>query len=376
MVDKVIKFVVFFLIPVSISCDKKCLDQKAKLQTVEITDHSIRKVIVPKEVNSILCSGSGCLRYICYLQGQEKIVAVDDIETQKSAFNARPYHLANPKFTSMPIFGEFRGYDNPELIVSLKQQPQVIFKTYSSTGYNPQELQKKTGIPVISLEYGDLTHYVDTLFASLRLMGKIINKEKRAEDCISFFKSTIDDLKKRTQSIPDGKKVSCYIGGIAFRGPHGVLSTEPGYAPFTFLSAKNVAFNPTDGKNQKRSMIIAKEKLIEWDPEIMFIDLSTLQLTDKTSAIYQIKNDPVYKNLKAIKNNNIYAVLPYNGYTTNHGSVFANAYYIGKILFPEQFNDIEPQKKADEIFTFLVNSPVFEQLNTMFQNQVFKQLEL
>ena len=357
-------------------CEKKQTFTKESPQSYTLTDHAKRKVTIHKEIETIICSGAGCLRYVCYLQGQEKVVAVDDMEKRKTKFNARPYHIANPQFLTMPLFGEFRGHDNPELIVSLKTKPQVILKTYSTSGYNPQELQDKTGIPVVTLEYGDLTRYRDTLFASLRLMGKIIGKEKRAEQCIAFFTKTIEDLKQRAAAIPEDKKTSCYIGGIAFRGPHGVLSTEPGYTPFTMIAAKNVAFNPADGEKQKRHAIIAKEKLIEWDPEIMFIDLSTTQLTDKSSALYQIRHDPVYKNLQAIKSGHVYAVLPYNLYTTNHGAVLANAYYIGKVLFPEQFSDINPKEKADEIFSFLVGKPVFNTLDTMFQERVFKRVDM
>jgi iron complex transport system substrate-binding protein len=372
----IVSFLMLFsLFPV---CEKKLTSPKylSEISISTITDHTGRKVSIPNEVKSIICSGAGCLRYVCYLQGQDKVAAVDDAEKRKSKFNSRPYHLANPQFLTMPLFGEFRGNDNPELIVSLKIKPQIILKTYSSSGYNPQQLQDKTGIPVVTCEYGDLTRYRDTLFASLQLIGKIIGKEKRAEECITFFKNTINDLEKRTASVAENRKVTCYIGGIAFRGPHGILSTEPGYAPFTMIGAKNVAFNPDDGKKQKRHGIIAKEKLIEWDPQIIFMDLSTFQLTDKTSALYQIRHDPVYKNIQAVKNGNIYAVLPYNSYTTNHEIVLANAYYIGKILFHEQFIDIDPRKKADEIFSFLVGKPVFEKLDTMFQGQVYKKVDL
>ena len=207
-------------------------------------------------------------------------------------------------------------------------------------------------------------------------MGKIIGREERAEQCITFFTKTLEDLKQRTAAIEEDKKTGCYIGGIAFRGPHGLLSTEPGYAPFTMIAAKNVAFNPADGNKQKRHAIIAKEKLIEWDPEMLFIDLSTTQLTDKTSALYQLRHDPVYKNLRALKSGHIYAVLPYNLYTTNHGAVLANAYYLGKVLFPEQFSDINPKEKADEIFSFLVGKPVFSALDAMFQGKVFKRVDL
>jgi iron complex transport system substrate-binding protein len=372
--------IVFVLMLLSLFtvCEKEPIPhEKVSAQSIPtITDHIGRKVTIPKNVERIVCSGAGCLRYVCYLQGQNKVVAVDDLEKRKSAINTRPYHIANPQFLTMPLCGEFRGHDNPELIVSLKVMPQVILKTYFSSGYNPQELQDKTGIPVVTLEYGDLTRYRDTLFASLRLMGKVINKEKRADECITFFKNVIADLHKRTALIDDTKKLSCYVGGIAFRGPHGILSTEPGYAPFTMIGAHNVAFNPADGTTQKRHGIIAKEKLIEWDPHIIFIDLSTFQLNDKTSAFYQLRHDPVYKNIRAVKNGNIYSVLPYNSYTTNHGIVLANAYYIGKILFPEQFKDIDPRKKADEIISFLVGEPVFEEFDTMFKSGVYTRVQL
>ena len=37
------------------------------------------------------------------------IVAVDDIETRRKQFDARPYALANPQFKKMPIFGSSAG---------------------------------------------------------------------------------------------------------------------------------------------------------------------------------------------------------------------------------------------------------------------------
>jgi ABC-type iron transport system FetAB ATPase subunit len=76
--------------------------------------------------------GPGALRLLTYLEAQDKIVAVDDMEKQRLQFDARPYALANPQFRDYPIFGEFRGHDHPERILTLDPLPQVIFKTYSS----------------------------------------------------------------------------------------------------------------------------------------------------------------------------------------------------------------------------------------------------
>ena len=38
---------------------------------------------------------------------------------RRNELDARPYALANPQFKTMPVFGQFRGQDNPEQILSL-----------------------------------------------------------------------------------------------------------------------------------------------------------------------------------------------------------------------------------------------------------------
>jgi iron complex transport system substrate-binding protein len=106
-------------------------------QTQTITDAAGRQVTVPIEVSRVICSGPGALRQLSYLGGQNRVVAVDDIEVKKSRFDARPYALANPKFKELPIFGEFRGFDTSKLILALPQQPQVIFKTFATMGHDP-----------------------------------------------------------------------------------------------------------------------------------------------------------------------------------------------------------------------------------------------
>ena len=114
-------------------------------------------------------------------------MAVDDIEKRRPQFDARPYSLANPQFKTLPMFGEFRGYDNPEIIMSLTPAPQVIFKTFPTMGHDPEKLQQKTGIPVIILDYGDLEQQRSRLYESLRIMGAVLEKAERAELVIAYL---------------------------------------------------------------------------------------------------------------------------------------------------------------------------------------------
>jgi len=337
-----------------------------------VTDSAGREVKIPDHIERVICSGAGCLRLLTYLQAQNLIVAVDDIEKRRSVFDARPYALANPQFRDYPLFGEFRGHDNPELIMSLHPQSQVIFKTYGRMGHDPEKLQKKTSLPVVVLEYGDLSNHRSAFYQSLRIMGKVAGREKRAEEVISFFESTIKDLNDRTKNIQEPDRKKGYVGGIAFTGPHGFQSTEPDYPPFRFVNVKNMAYAPSlEGKGQSN---VAKEKIIEWDPETLFLDLSTLQLGDKAGGLFELRTDPAYQTLTAVKQGRVYGVLPYNWYAQNFGSTLANAYSIGKLVYADRFRDIDPVAKADEIYAFLVDKPVFGKLDKMFQGLAFKKV--
>jgi iron complex transport system substrate-binding protein len=346
------------------------------IDTIEVLDGMGRTVEVPKNPEHVICSGAGCLRLLVYLRAQERIVAVDDMEKSRPMFRARPYFLANPQFGSYPLFGEFRGHDNPELIAALDPQPDVIFKTFGYMGHNPDELQQKTGIPVVVLNYGDLFGYREDLYRSLRLMGRILGETDRAEEVIAFFDGIISDLDKRTSDVPEERKKSCYIGGIAFKGPHGLQSTEPAYPPFLLVNAKNVAYDPDKPLSELSHADVSKEKIVEWDPEFLFIDLATIQSGEASGALYELRNDPAFKTLTAVKRGNVFGVLPYNWYTQNFGNTCADAYFIGTVLYPDRFSDIEPAEKADEIYTFLVGVPVFDEMDSLFQNLVFKRIVL
>lgn len=336
-----------------------------------IVDALGRTIQIPENVNRVICSGPGSLRLLTYLQGQDLVVAVDDIETRRQQFDARPYAMANPVLQQLEVFGEFRGFDNPERILSLQTLPQVIFKTFPTMGYDPVKLQAKTGIPVIALNYGDLGSNREQLYKTIRTMAEVVHRVDRAEAVISFLKTTIEELTNLTSDVPAKDRPSVFIGGVAHKGPHGYQSTEPFYPPFRFVGAKNVASGHLHGDKELAHSNVAKESIVMWDPDILFLDLSTLQLGEKTGGLWELKTDRSYQLLTALQNGAVYGLLPYNWYASNFGSIIANAYFIGKTLYPDRFTSCDPQAKADEIFTFLVGKKLFSALNHAFGGLVF-----
>lgn len=346
-------------------------------QTIAITDGFGRSVDLPSPPQSVVCSGSGCLRYLVYLQAQDLAVGVDDQEKKDQPMEGRPYALAyGSQFKDLPLIGEFRGKDDPEKILGI--DPAVIFKTgstgtsYSTSGPEADKLQEKTGIPVVAFAYGSLRNDVEKaeMYAGLRMMGEVLEREDRAEEMIAYIEATIADLENRTADIPEAERKRVYVGGVSSAGAHGIISTEPAYPPFSWVHAKNVA----SGLGVAHADV-AKEALVDWDPEYLFIDAGTTQI-DGGGAIGELKTDPALQGLSAAKEGRVYGVLPYNFYNVNYETILADAYFIGKTLYPDRFADIDPEEKADEIYTFFVGKPVFAGHNNEYRNLGFTEIPL
>jgi len=327
--------------------------------TITVTDLTNRTVQVTTEPQRIVGVGAGALRMITYLQATDRVVGVDDREQLKyntSGFGMpsgidKPYNLAHPELAGKPFIGSKSG--DPELIAA--QNPDVIFFTFT-TGKDADTLQEKTGHPVIGLATGDLGPGRETFYRSLRLMAKVLGKQDRAETLIAYTNSTIKDLVDRTKDIPVEKRPRVYVGGIAFNGAHGFLSTDPAYSPLLMVNGNNVAASA----GPVGQMMVDKEKLLEWDPDVIFVDEASYEL------VKEDLKDPVYQSLKAVKNDKIYGVMPYNWYANNYDTVLADAYFIGKTLYPEQFADIDPVQKADAIYTEFDGKSVYNQMKALF----------
>jgi iron complex transport system substrate-binding protein len=337
----------------------------ADKDAITVTDLTNRTVSVPENPQRVIAFGAGALRHIVYLRATDLVVGVDDMEIgSPNPFGSgmpsgadRPYSLANAGIAKLPSIGTRDG--DAELIAA--QNPDVVF-FYWGTEKTATALQDKTGIPVVALHSGDLGANKPLFYQSLRTMAGILDRKDRAEEVIDYIDGTMDDLDQRTQDIPEDEKPRVYIAGIAFRGAHGFLSTEPDYPPLAMVNGKNVAAGVGPGGQ----VMIDKEKLIEWNPEVIFIDEASYAL------VMEDLQDPVFQSLDALKNGQVYGVLPYNWYANNYDTVLADAYFIGKTLYPDRFTDIDPEQKADEIYNFLDGKPVYPEMKSLFGG--FKEL--
>ena len=321
-----------------------------------VTDLAGRTVEVPKKIDRIVCAGPGALRLIVYLNATRNVVGVEDAEKRWGA-SGRPYAMTHRELKDLPSIGPGGPGKLPHTEALIGLNPDILFMT--NVGIRiADNIQSKTNVPVVVLSYGKLGTFGKPLFKSLELAGNVLGEKQRAKEVVSFIKEIQEDLKRRTENIPDKVKPTVYIGGIGHRGAHGIESTEVKFPPFTYINAKNVV----DELGKIGHHFIDKEKLMQWDPDIIFIDEGGFRIIWQDYK----KNKEFYYSFKAFRKNDIYGIMPFNFYTTNVGTALADAYYIGKVLYTDNFKDVEPEKKADEIYKFLVGRPVYNEMKKDF----------
>ncbi len=321
-------------------------------QKAVITDLAGRQVEVPVPAKKVVAVGPGALRLVCYVNGADKVVGVENLEKQQPT--GRPYILAYPELKNLPTIGQGGPNSTPDAEKLVSVKPDVIFVAYLVDRSQADELQARTNIPVVVLSYGKLATFDEDVYKSLKLIGRIIGNEKRAEEAVAYLKKCQQDLRDRTKDIPNDKKLKVYVGALGMKGVHGIESTQAKYPPFAAVNARNVV----DETGKTGSVMIDKEKLLAWDPDIIFIDEGGLSLVREDYK----KNKQFYQSLKAVKSGRVYGQIPYNYYTTNIDTAIADAYYAGKVIFPDQFQDIDPAEKADEIYRFLLGKPLYRQM--------------
>ncbi len=337
-----------------------CVQQEQK-QTVEgkikVTDLAGRSVEVPKNVEKIVAIGPGALRLVVYLQAADMVVGVENAEKTWEVYT-RPYRLANPQFAELPTIG-VGGPEDPQPNVEeiLKVKPDVIFAVVSAQ--YAENLQEKTGIPVIVLNYGTLGNFRTTeLFDSIRLMGKVLGKEKRAGEVIAYIEGVVKDLNERTMNAEKPSKV--YVGALGFKGQHGIQSTNCRFPPFEVnnITSENIACRV----NTTAHVFIDKEFLLKEQPEIIFLDLGNLHLVKEDYS----KDRSFYQSLEAFREGNVYGIYSFNFYNTNVEQALVDSYWVGKVLYPQNFADTDIKEKANEIYRFFVGKELYDQISSKY----------
>lgn len=330
-----------------ISCGSHVPSGKGRI----ITDSAGRQITVPDTVRSVIALKSGTMRLLSYMKVTDLVSHIEGSEQRRNVL----YLFANPHLRDLPVIGAGNNYDTELLTVAA---PDLILATFMSPA-EADRLQRLTRRPVMLIEYGDLGDRRGKLYETLDLLGEVFHRKERADTLKNYIDTTLEECSRRSALSPQ-KPVSAYVGGVAYNGAHGLNSTEPDYLPFTILGIRNVAegLSLRGGSDVPghEVVFIDPEQIIEWDPDIMFLDAAGRQIWER-----ELEAPSVFSMLRAVRSGEAYTVLPYNWNSTNYENLLCNMWYIGSVLMPSAFNDTDIESRCREVLSLFYGVDIYDQ---------------
>lgn len=311
-----------------------------------ITDRSGRQVEVPAEVHSIVCLGSGAPRIAAYLQVTDLMIGAEECDTGDVTVRRDYSWVYHDQLKDLPVVGVGggSGQNNAYAEQIIELQPDVILAGF--TAESAEELQKITGIPVVSVYYSSINFVDRSFYDAVKIFAEVVGAQKRGEELLAFIDGCKADLTERTSGYADADKPSCYTGAVTFSGRHGFCGTYANFGPFLAVDARNVADEVEDVNYFETDF----EQVLVWDPDIIFLDPGNMDMVNEE---YATKPD-YFHSVRAIQEGRVYTMPSFNNASTNITYCLMNGYWTGMVLYPEAFADLTMESVAEEILTFML----------------------
>lgn len=328
-----------------------------------IVDACGREIYAPNKPKRIVAIGPGASALTVYADVSKFLVAREVYgKTNKTAHYCP---CAYPKnYGKMPVV--YRNIPNslPDFKTIIKVKPDLIL----ASGFTAQQIEtihKNTRVPVAAVTCGESGYmHFDSIIQSLRLTGYVLGKEQNMQEIMNYMMKIRKELYDRTTDVQN-KKV--FVISETYDQYTTGFTSERCYAYLKMLNLKNL---PSSSGNKSIYYSVPKMKILSMQPEYIFIEHPLLASFKKD----YYKNRAFYDKLDAVKNGKVYTILPYNRFSASLENVLMNSYYIGKLLYPERFKDINMKDVSDEITEEFTGNDIYDKFmktTPVFRNLVF-----
>lgn len=254
-----------------------------------LTDIDGQKVTLPDQSDRVFGS-SPPMNYLLYTLNPNKMIGLNF--KAKNSNNGADGEFLDKKFLSLPVIGSFHGGGqsiNLETLMTYKPQLVLVWQDDMLVQTVAREIEK-TKIPTFKIPFREITD----MPRAFRLAGNAISEEKRGEVLAKYSEKIIAEVKS---GVSKEKPIRYYYA----EGTDG-LSSECDKS--FHVEAMNFAGGENVHKCEQSGILglekITFETLLTYDPDVIIVQNS--------SVFFDLKNDPMWKNLRAVKIGRIHLV--------------------------------------------------------------------
>ncbi len=282
------------------------------------------------------------------------MVGIDNTPPLYRADSWEAYCNNIPGLSDLELIGGIGSDFDAVKVLTMKPNALIISvdqKTDAETN-NVVDTFAKAKIPVIYVDFH--SQDVQKSAASIRLIGKLFGKSAEAEDLASFYEQKCNAVYSRVaQILASGKERPLVHIEVAQKGPSaagnsynnnymwGGLVYKCGGQPLFNGTGSSGALDSAFVLSSDPDKILFTGSLWPGQPESILMGFTAAEDITKSKTEGYFEGRAGWKNLSAYKNGEVYDI---------YHSLSRDAYdytaieYIAKILWPEEFKDLDPLK--------------------------------
>jgi iron complex transport system substrate-binding protein len=317
-----------------------------KEKELTLVDWADRIVTIPRPVERVVPLMPCITRLVIGLGATDKIVGMDLwsfrwVKGDSSGGFGSRWDEMVAGLAELPNVGSF--YEpNQELILSLK--PDVVIP-YAGEGSEEfwDRFQKGTGIPVVCYRGTGTQEAMSEMFEHIKFEGKVLGKEKEAEEIVSYFTEELKKVTEVTSPIDECEKPRVYFARSSV-----IEKAATGYDPIEL--AGGILVSKALEKIDSPELVpeVSIEQIILWNPDIFLI--SRTSVTPKLT-VESVLSDPRLQTINAVKNRKVYYTPnAYNLLGPDPPRVVTEVFYLAKLFHPGKFEDLDLEKEGNELF--------------------------
>jgi len=302
---------------------------------VTLTDFAGRTVTIEKPPQRVIVLSSYWAEILCIFKVQDRIVGIGKYIPHD------PYIPEEVK--KKPVVGSnFKGL-NWETVASLN--PDLIIMDWYGGKYKDAETIKKAeelGIPVIALS----AKSVEDNIRVVELLGKVFGKEEKAEELANWMRKKLEEIKRIASQIPANKKNVLLISAPKdIGGPVSVYAKGSAWASIVELvGAHNLAFDRNF--NTQWPKLDLEKVIAYWGDRADVIIVTSFSQERLDKAINGIKNDPRWREIRAVKEGHVYGILAGSkGFLDWGPRIVVGVYQMAGLIYPEYYPEWKPVAK-------------------------------
>ena len=322
MTSKPVKYcaLLFLIFAVGLiaACAKGGEQAEERLVFYNGTDDAGVEIILPEKPRRVVSLGLATDEILLAIAPPEQIAAVTaytdnpELSSMTEAAQAVPVKLRDRSVERVLAL-------EPDLVITTDGVPKEVVESLRDLG--------------LTVYASRTPKRIEAVFTRIENIGKVIGAEEKAAALIAAKRARLADVARRVGDIPEEERQ--IVVAFAFSG---VFGQKDGL--FDDMCRRAALRNGAAMVGLTAETAISMEQIVALDPDVFLLPTWSAEGEKTEDFREQLRNDPLFRQVKAVRENHLYAVPDTYRYSAGQNAI-EGVYELARAVYPERFADVQ-----------------------------------